>query len=182
MKKIFTLLTILLITGLVASAQNAFIKDGSSVSLKVQTDKIGIGSTPTAAKLSIFSVAGETPLGLYGYSSPYSPYINLFSATGVSIWRLYANPNYFTIGSSTDSTTALISGKIPKGWIKFNATCSMTKVLATSGTVTTFGSTTATVNHLETTDTTGIVIANKNGTKYRIHISNSGAVLVTAIP
>jgi ATP-binding cassette subfamily C protein LapB len=38
------------------------------------------------------------------------------------------------------------------------------------------------VRHLTVSDTTGIELFNKNGTKYRLHISNSGAVLITVVP
>lgn len=145
MKKFIAIITVLLLAGLFAAAQNPFIKDQEEVYLKVSTDKVGIGLPPTTAKVTIGSVAGEVPLAIKGYSSPYNPYLALYSSDGIAIWRLFANPNWFSIGASQDSTTALMVGKISRSWVKFNATVSATKVLATTGTITTLGSTTATL-------------------------------------
>jgi hypothetical protein len=38
------------------------------------------------------------------------------------------------------------------------------------------------VKSITVSDTLGIELYNKNGTKYRLHISNGGAVLVTVVP
>lgn len=145
MKKFIAIFAVLLLAGLYATAQNPFIKDQDEVYLKVSTDKIGIGLPPTTAKVTIGSVAGEIPLAVKGYSSPYNPYLALYSSDGIAIWRLFANPNWFTIGDTQDTTSALIVGKIPLDWIKVNGTLSATKLIGTSGTITTLGATTATL-------------------------------------
>lgn len=181
MKKIITI-TILLLAGLMVSAQNPFLKDGDNVYLKVQTDKTGIGTAPTADKLSVGSVAGETTLGLKGYPNHYNPYITLYNSNSVAIWKLFASADYFAIGTTMDTTNALLIGRATKGWLKVNGTGSFTKLISTTGTITTFGSTTATVTHLETTDTTGIVLYNRAGTKYRLYISSNGTVKVSTVP
>jgi hypothetical protein len=186
MKKIILILLILSIAGL-AAAQNPFLRDGNDIHLKISTDKVGIGTGALSDKVTIASVAAETPLGIIGYPNHYNPYIALYNSDKVAIWKLYAATDWFTIGSTMDTTLALFVGKISKDWIKINGTGSFTKVIGTTitgttGTITTLGSTTATLTHLETTDTTGIVLYNKNGTKYRVYISNSGAVRVSTVP
>ncbi len=182
MKKIITMLTILLIAGLMTTAQNPFIKDQGDIHLKVSTDKVGIGGNAATAKVSIMSVSGETPLGLTGYPNHWDPYITFFNSNSVAIWKIYANADWFTIGTTRDSTSALLVGRVDKGWFKINGTGSFTKILGTTGTITTLGSTTATVNHLEATDTTGIVLYNAAGTKYRLYISSNGTVKVSTVP
>jgi len=138
------------------------------------------------------SVSGETPLGLIGYPNHWDPYIAIYNSNSMEIWKLYANADWFTIGTTMDSTSALLVGRVNKGWFKINGTGSFTKVLGTTGTITTLGSTTATittlgsttatVTHLETTDTTGIVLYNRAGTKYRLYISSNGTVKVSTVP
>jgi hypothetical protein len=182
MKKIITTLTILLLSGLMVMAQNPFLKDQSLIYLKVDTDKVGIGSAPTADKVTIKSVAGETPLGLKGFTGQWNPYIACYNSNSTAIWRLFANPDWFTIGNTKDTTLALMVGKINKNWLRFNGTGSFTKIIGTTGTIATLGSTTATITHLETTDTTGIVLYNHAGTKYRLYISAGGAVKVSTVP
>jgi hypothetical protein len=196
MKKIILLLLISF-TAMAVMAQNPLIRDNGDVHLKINTDKVGIGGPSAAAKVAIRSVAAETPLALYGYANHYNPYITLFNSSGDAIWNLYANQNWFTIGSSIDSTTALIVGKHSKSWLRINGTGKFTNLLGTTGTITTLGATTATftnskstrdttanavVTKLEHRDSTGIVMYNSAGTKYRLYISSNGAVKVSTVP
>ncbi len=192
MKKFIALLSVLLLAGLMVSAQNPFLKDQNDVYLKVETDKVGIGGPVAADKVSIYSVTGETPLGLFGYPNHFNPYITLYNSNGVKIWRLFANQNWFTIGSTKDTSNALIVGKILKSWLKFNATLSVRKLIspigeftattASTATVTTFYSTTAKVTDMEVTDTTGIVLSRSDGTRYRIFVTASGSISIAEIP
>lgn len=196
MKKLILMLLISL-TAMAVMAQNPLIRDNGDVILKINTDRVGIGGPAGTAKFTVKSVAAETPLALVGYLNHYNPYITLFNSSGIGIWNLYANQNWFTIGSSIDSTTALIVGKFSKSWLRVNGTGKFTNVLGTTGTITTLGATTATftnskstrdttinlvVTKLEHLDTTGIVMYNAAGTKYRISISSSGALKVTTVP
>lgn len=202
MKKIITILIFTFVIALVASAQNPFIKDGSNIVLKVPTDKIGVGITPTADKFTVYSLAGETPLGIIGYPNHYNPYITLYNSNKVAVWKLFANPDWFTIGDQRDTTLALIVGKINKNWFKVNGTGSFTALRSALGTITTIVSTTATITtigsttgnittinsttanlaHIVSTDTTGIVLYNRAGTRYRLYISSNGTVKVSTVP
>lgn len=192
MKKFIALLSLLLLVGLIVSAQNPFLKDQSDVYLKVETDKVGIGGPVAADKVSIYSVTGETPLGLFGYPNHFNPYITLYNSNGVKIWRLFANQNWFTIGDTKDTNNALIVGKISKNWIRFNATIYARKVISPIGaftattagtaTITTLYSTTAKVADMEVTDTTGIVLSRSDGTRYRIFVTESGSISIAEIP
>lgn len=231
MKKYILICVALLLGVLYAAAQNPFIRDQESIYLKVTTDKVGIGVAPGASKVTIGSVAGEIPLSLKGYSSPYNPYLALYSSNNVAIWKLYANPNWFTIGNSSDTTTALLVGKISKLWMKINGTLSLPAVISTAATLGTANITTATIGTttatkstadtaiatvatigkvtatkstadttiatistlgtatatsvntgvFEATDTTGIILSNAAGTRYRIFVTASGAVSITAL-
>ena len=172
MKKITTLFCILLFAGLMATAQNPFMRDQGGVYLKINDDKVGIGTASTLDKLTVASVSGETPLGLIGFPNHYNPFITCYNSNSVSIWKLYASADLFTIGNSNDSTTALLVGRLAKGWFKINGTGSFTRVLGT----------TAIITHLETSDTTGIVLYNRAGTKYRLYISSNGTVKVSTVP
>lgn len=256
MKKLFTLFSILLLSGLIGMAQNPFLKDQSLIYLKVNTDKVGIGAAPTSDKVSITSVAGEIPLGLKGYAGQWNPYISLYNSNSTAIWKLYANAEWWTIGNTMDTTLALLVGRSSKGWLKVNGVLSANEFRSTTGTYINLSTTgtlsvggqfhgdstlyygddhthawrpwasqemstpytrmslrnlgniyiqdkgsvnqvlaierdtsgsTAKINlpnvrHLTVSDTTGIELFNKNGTKYRLHISNSGAVLITVVP
>lgn len=256
MKKLFTLFSILLLSGLIGMAQNPFLKEQSLIYLKVDTDKVGIGCAPTADKVTIKSLGGETPLGLKGYTNHYNPFITCYNSNSVAVWKLFANPDWWTIGTSSDTTTALMVGRFSSQWLKINGTFSAGEVRSTTGTFTNSSTTgnltsigrflgdstlyygddythawrpwalqevsipysrmslqnmgniyiqakgsvsqvlaierdtsgsTAKINlpnvkHITVSDTTGIELFNKNGTKYRLHISNSGAVLITVVP
>lgn len=161
MKKLFLLFTILLLAGVIGMAQNPFIKDQDEVYLKVQTDKVGIGIPPTSDKLTIGSVAGETTLGLKGTANYYNPYITLYNSNAVAVWKLFANPDWFVIGKSRDTTQALIVGRLDDDWLKINGTVAATKMQATTAaytnltagtaTVTTLVSTTGTITNLSST-------------------------------
>jgi len=186
MKKIITLFTLLLLAGVVVTAQNPFLKDQNEVYLKVSTDKVGIGISPSTDKLIIGSVAGEPVLGLKGYPNHYNPYITLYNSNQVPIWKLFASTSWFTIGASRDTAMALLVGRPNAGWVKINGTMAATKLQSTTGaftnitagtaTATTLYSTTAIVNHLSATDSTGIVLYDSRGTAYRIFITSSGTV------
>jgi hypothetical protein len=256
MKKIITLFTILMLSGLMLYAQNPFLKDQSLIYLKVNTDKVGIGAAPTSDKVTISSVAGETPLGLKGYPGQWNPFISLYNSNSTAIWKLYANADWWTIGQTMDTTLALLVGRSSKGWLKVNGVLSANEFRSTTGTYTNLSTTgnltsggralfdstlyygddhtsawrpwasqemstpytrmslqnlgnvyiqakgslsqvlaiqrdtsgsTAKINlpnvkSITVSDTLGIELYNKNGTKYRLHISNGGAVLVTVVP
>lgn len=189
-------------TGLFVEAQNPWVKDQDEVYLRMNTDKIGIGVYPGAPKVTIGSVAGETPLALKGYSSPYNPYITLYSSDDVAIWKLFANSSWWTIGSTRDTTTALIVVKNSKNWIRINGTLYATKLKSNSGeftdvTASTLTTTTIVSNiaqlatastvthttvHFEATDSTGLYLYSSDGTRYRIFITTSGTVSTTTAP
>jgi len=181
MKKIALLFSFLLTAAVMAPAQNPFIKDQSNIYLKVPADKIGIGAAAALDKVTISSLSGETQLGLVGFPNHYNPFITCYNSNSVPIWKLYASSDWFTIGNTMDTTSALLVGRLAKGWFKVNGTGSFTRAVATTGAITTFEAHTATVTHLETTDTTGIVMYNSRG-KYRIHISDSGSLIISLIP
>jgi hypothetical protein len=169
MKKIIAILTLLLLAGVVVTAQNPFIKDQSEVYLKVQTDKVGIGIPPTADKLTVGSVSGETILGLKGSANFYNPFITLYNSNSVAVWKLFANPDWFVIGKSRDTSQALIVGRLDDDWLKINGTVAATKMQATTGaytnltagtaTVTTLVSTTGTITNLGSTTATITTLA-----------------------
>jgi len=192
MKKITGIIAILLFAGLFATAQNPFIKDQDDIYLKVTTNKVGIGLMPGSEKLTVGSVAGEGPLALKGYSSPYSPYVALYSSDDVAIWKLFASPAWWTIGTTRDTTSALIVGKNSLAWLKINGTLAATRLHATTGTVTTLSSTTATMttantttlstNHFTASDSLGLYLYNAAGTRYRVFVTSSGTVSITPAP
>lgn len=192
MKKIITFFTLLLLAAVVVTAQNPFLKDQNEVYLKVSTDKVGIGISPSTDKLIIGSVAGEPVLGLKGYPNHYNPYITLYNSNHVPIWKLFANANWFTIGASRDTLMALLVGRPNAGWLKINGTLATTKLQATTGaftnitagtaTATTLYSTTATVTHFSATDSTGIILYDSRGRTFRVFITSSGTVSCTVVP
>ena len=173
MKKfIFLALILTFMSALFAQAQNAFLRFPDKVSLKFQSDKVGIGTDARSEKLAVTSVGGESTLGLYGNAGYYNPYISLFNSNKVSIWNLFANNDWWTIGTSSDTTVALICAKPAKSWVKFNGAISTTKVVTPSVVAT----------KVENTDSTGIILYNRAGTKYRIYIGSGGGVKVATVP
>jgi hypothetical protein len=132
MKKFISILSLLLIAAISSIAQVPWVKDGSATYLKTQTDKVGIGTISPNEKLTIVSLSGESILGLKGYSTQSNAYIKLMNSNGTAIWGLYAKTDWWTIGNTIDSTTALLVAKINKAWIRINGTLSATKLTGTT--------------------------------------------------
>lgn len=125
MKKIiFLCLAMLLAAG--GFAQQTWTKGSGNVSLYSATDKVGIGTTNAADKFAIKSLAGETPLNLIGYAPYAQPFIKLSAANGTPFFRLYARNEWWVIGNSFDSTTAVVSAKPSRNWLRWNAAASFT--------------------------------------------------------
>ncbi len=145
MKKLFTLMHVMMITYM-ASAQHTLLKGPGNIGLYDPTDKFGIGTNQNLnEKVVIQSLSGETPLALRGYSTQNNPFITLSNGSAVSFWRLFASADWWLIGSSWDSTSAMMSVKPSRGWIKFNVTGSFTRLIAPAATITTITTTAAAI-------------------------------------
>ena len=176
MKKIFPILCLFILVGWNVAAQNPFLKDGSNIFLKTSTDKVGIGTASTSDKVTIASVAGETILGLKGYPGQYSPYLSCYNSNSVAVFKLFANADWWTFGTTSDTTLALVVGRSARSWFRINGTLKATNVVTTNETVTT-----SSINHLTITDTTGFVITNGR-VIYRIHVTAGGVLTATGMP
>lgn len=176
MKKYFAICLILLFSTLMVAGQNVFRKEGNTGVLKVPTDKIGIGGAATTAKMTIFSMAGEIPMALIGYSTPYSPYLTFLNSNQVPVFRIYANNYWWAIGNSSDTAAALLVGKQARNWLKVNGTVSSSKVISTTVSAGTLSATSATFTTGEQTDSTGFILRNRAGTRFRVYITAGGAV------
>lgn len=143
MKKFFVfVLSLIIAVG--TFSQQSWTKSNNQVSLYLNSDKVGIGTTGTpGSKLIIQSISGETPLALKGNSTQTNPFLNLLNSRSVSLWRLYATTGWWTIGNSFDSTSAIFSVKPIKNWIRINGTVYATAFIGTVDASTLGGSTLA---------------------------------------
>lgn len=145
MKKIFAL-TLLFLASAMGFSQQTFLKGSGVVTLFQSSDKVGLGTTSRLdSKLTIQSLAGETPIALRGILGQTYPFISIAGPTGSPFWSLYASTDWWVMGTSKDSTAAWLSVKPAKRWARMNLTLYLTKVISPAATLTAATITGATV-------------------------------------
>jgi hypothetical protein len=97
----------------------------------------------------------------------------------VAIWKLFANPDWFVIGKSRDTTQAHIVGRLDDSWLKINGTVAATKMQATTGAYTNLTAGTATVTTLVSTTGTITNLGSTAATITTGTITNLGSAAAT---
>ena len=124
MKKLFTIAMLMLLTGIYTVAQAPWIRDNNSQStyLKFDADKTGFGTVNPVEKVTIQSSSGETNLGLKPARNQSNSVMKFYNSSGVVVAEIWPTSYGFIIGSSKDTTKALLVANTQKGYLKVNGT------------------------------------------------------------